>query len=481
MEQTSSTAYPNLLVVDYLRSSRRDDPQVMLQAESYLNVGYQKILTFQNRANGGFGWWGGGENPVVWVTAYGVLELNDMSKVMEVDRAAIERAQAWLIAQQGADGTWRNTGGTHGVRIDNMPNQELGLTGYVAWSLAESGYQGAALERALGYLEQHVDEAAQNPYALALIANALVAAKPKASETRRVLGLLDELKQTEGERVFWSAGEDQQTLSYARGDSAAVELTALVAYAMLRSGGYASTVNGALAHLVATRDPAGAWGSTQATILALKALVGGAGGTPQTGTLEVTVRVNGDERVLEITPDQADVLQLLDFGPATQEGANQISLEVEGESSLGYQVISRHYLPWSARPAPPRKTLDLTVDYDRTRLATDDTVRATARLRYTGAVSTYMVVLDLGIPPGFDVAREDLEALVAAGRIETFTLTARQITVYLGGVEPHRPIELGYSLRAKYPVKVKTPTSTAYEYYTPENRDEAEPVALTVE
>ena len=49
MEQTSSTAYPNLLVVDYLQSARRADPETMMKAEHYLSIGYQKILTFQKR------------------------------------------------------------------------------------------------------------------------------------------------------------------------------------------------------------------------------------------------------------------------------------------------------------------------------------------------------------------------------------------------------------------------------------------------
>ena len=75
MEQTSSRAYPNVLVVDYLKKARRANPELMMKAKQYLSVGYQKILTFQN-PNGGFGWWGGGDNPVVWVTAYGVQELH---------------------------------------------------------------------------------------------------------------------------------------------------------------------------------------------------------------------------------------------------------------------------------------------------------------------------------------------------------------------------------------------------------------------
>src|ERR1041384_4605824 len=92
MEQTSSTSYPNILVVDYLKKARRANPELMMKAQEYLNVGYQKILTFQN-PNGGFGWWAGGADPVVWVSAYGMQQLADMAKIMDVDARVIHRAQ----------------------------------------------------------------------------------------------------------------------------------------------------------------------------------------------------------------------------------------------------------------------------------------------------------------------------------------------------------------------------------------------------
>ena len=68
MEQTSSSAYPNILVVDYVKKARVASPQLLMKAEHYLNVGYQKLLTFE-RPGGGFDWWGSGE-PEVWLSAY---------------------------------------------------------------------------------------------------------------------------------------------------------------------------------------------------------------------------------------------------------------------------------------------------------------------------------------------------------------------------------------------------------------------------
>ena len=39
MEQTSSAAYPNVLVADYVKKARVANPQILMKAEQHLNVG----------------------------------------------------------------------------------------------------------------------------------------------------------------------------------------------------------------------------------------------------------------------------------------------------------------------------------------------------------------------------------------------------------------------------------------------------------
>jgi hypothetical protein len=40
------------------------------------------------------------------------------------------------------------------------------------------------------------------------------------------------------------------------------------------------------------------------------------------------------------------------------------------------------------------------------------------------------------------------------------------------------PFQFNYSLRAKYPLRVQTPSSAVYEYYQPQNRAESKSVIL---
>src|SRR3954468_23799569 len=228
MEQTSSAAYPNILVVDYVKKARVASPEILMKAEQYLNVGYQKLLTFE-RPGGGFDWWGSGE-PLVWLSAYGLQEFNDMAKVYPIDRGVIDRTQKWLLTQRAADGTWSKIGGTHGETIERMGDPKLLLTSYVVWALLDSGTPKNQVKKSIEYIRDNVKKA-DNAYILALSANALAAFDSNDDSTLEVLKVLEKKREDNAaeKTCFFPAGG--QSLSYARGDSLTVETTALTALA----------------------------------------------------------------------------------------------------------------------------------------------------------------------------------------------------------------------------------------------------------
>lgn len=482
MEQTSSSAYPNVLVVDYVKKARVASPQMLLKAENYLNVGYQKLLTFE-RPGGGFDWWGNGP-PLVWLSAYGLQEFNDMAKVYPIDRGVIDRTQKWLMAQRKPDGTWDNIGATHGETITQMGNAKLLLTSYVVWSLMDSGLRTPELDKSVDYILAHVDDAKDNAYVLALVANALAAWDAKDDRTFAVLQKLEKMKVEKPEWkavCFPTAG---RSLSYATGDAVTVETTALTTLAMLKSGQFTTTVNQSLAYLMKAKGAHGHWGSTSATILSLKALLAGLGGTKQEGNVPFKILVNGKEAAKgEVTPENSDVLQLFDLKEHTKVGANEIEIQVDGQTNMMYQIVGRHFEQWK-REAPPKPVLEVAVDYDRTELSTSDLLRAKATMKFNGTVPTYMVIVDLGIPPGFTVDPGDFAEMVgtkkAECKIEKFSVTARTVTLYIGDVKPGDVKTFEYTLKPKYPLKAKTPATTAYEYYTPGNQATANPVEIKV-
>jgi uncharacterized protein YfaS (alpha-2-macroglobulin family) len=145
-----------------------------------------------------------------------------------------------------------------------------------------------------------------------------------------------------------------------------------------------------------------------------------------------------------------------------------------------YQVVGKFYLPWEAGEKPAIEPLSIDIVYDKRKLEKDDLVTCNVTVVNNKPATANMVLVDLGVPPGFEVQAEDLAEVVESGRIKKFSLTSRQVIIYFEKLLPKQPVELKYRMRAKFPIKAKTRVSRVYEYYNPEVESFAAPVELVV-
>ncbi len=473
-EQTSSTTYPNILVVDYMKQTKLISPEIQMKAEGLINTGYQRLLSFEVDG-GGFEWFG---NPPAnqILTAYGLMEFNDMAKVHEVDPAVISRTQRWLLSKQQSDGSWApDQSFLHQESWGRIQNSNLPVTAYVAWALLETGYEGAETHKAIGYIKAHLGEA-KDPYVLALCANALVIADRTDDSALRTL---DGMKVEENGAVHW--GTKLNTMTYSHGNSAEIETTALAAIAFLQSGRYPGLSDKVMTYLIRSKDAHGTWHSTQATVLALKAMIVALGSSTEEVDGSIKIEINGETvSTVKITPADSDVMRLIDLKQHVRKGANNVRLSFEGEGSMLYQIVGRYYLPWGADRPAAHEPMTIDVEYDKTRLEKDDLVTVGVRITNNRPATANMVMVDLGVPPGFAVQPDGLEALVENKTIEKYTLTGRQIIIYLRKIDANASLSFTYQLKAKFPIKAKTPTSRVYEYYDPSVEDFAEPILLEI-
>ncbi|GAB4295011.1 MAG: hypothetical protein Kow0090_09830 [Myxococcota bacterium] len=479
-EQTSSSTYPNVLVLDYLRQTGTLSPEIEVKALDYIAQGYQRLLTFEVDG-GGFEWFGNQPAHII-LTAFGIMEFNDMSKVYEVDPAVIERTQTWLANKQQGDGSFHpQSGGYFDGAINSYTDSVLRNSAYVTWALVESGYKGYQTNAAIAYLENHYKEAKDN-YTLAVIANAFVSYNPNHTVAKAVLDELNERKIVDGDKIYWD--QDAATESYSYGASAGLETTAMIAYAMIRSGAYFETAQGVLNYLAASKDQFGNWSNTQATIYALRSFI--ASLKNQSQPANATVKVFHNESLIQtydITDDTSDVFRQIDLAASELQAENNLKLTISGEGTFMYQIVGTHFIPWQAVEEPTGDALAITVDYDKTNLAVDDEVEVTVTVTNNIPDSKPgMILVDLGIPPGFDVVSSDLDKVIEENPVVTkYELTGRQILVYIAQVNFGEPVVFSYHLTARFPVNAQTPSSKVYAYYTPEDSSTAEPEIIVVE
>jgi len=477
-EQTSSVTYPNVLVLDYMKTAGKITPELQMKAEGFINTGYQRLVSYEV-PGGGFEWFGKAPAHRI-LTAYGLMEFYDMSKVYEVDPAIISRTQQWLVKCQEKDGSYKpSEGGIREGAVNKFTDDVFRNTAYITWALASTGYKGPEVSKAVEYLRKHLDEMKDN-YTIALTANALATVDAEDKTTLEVLQTLFEKRREQDDIAYWPA--QSETPTGGGGVAADIEVTALAIQAFIRCGRELGTVSKAITYLVKNKDAYGTWQSTQATIQALRAMLMAERGATAETSATIDVIFNGKAIcALKVDESNSDVLQLVDLKDHTRNGQNTVMLEFEGEGALLYQVVGRYYMPYPKKVLPIlEEPMTINVEYDRTFLAAEDIINVTATVTNNRSGRAKMVIVDLGLPPGFTLIPDNLNHLVDSEVIEKYSTTGRQIIVYLREVAHGKPIQIKYQLLAKYPLRAKTPKSAVYEYYNPEVKAEAEPVQLVV-
>ena len=453
-EQTSSTSFPNVLILQYLR--KIDQKKGQRHAEALIELGYQRIISFES-SNGGFEWYG--RNPgVLWLTAYGIQQLHATAKVHEVDMRIVDRCYHFIEKQQKPDGSWGN------------PQ----LTAYITWSLCEAGMsERKAVKNALAYWEKERKNL-DDTYVLALLANTYAFAN-KQNLCAEILQKLMANCQRKSKTMYWKS---PTTLTRAYGKAADIETTALIAYAMLHSQ-FNSDVTPVLDYLINERDANGIWGSTHATILALKTLIASETKTEKTPPeMVIDIAVN-DNKIHSWTVSHIDydVVKQLDISKWLDQSKNKVELHCNIPSNALYQISQKYYAP---RKKAKKQQIDFSIKYHKETVKLGTNIIATTSLKYHGNKHMESMMVELGIPSGFSVGNAIFEELVKKQHIDHYALQENKVILYVGEFSSTSELSFSYELRSKTPLEVKTPTSVAYEYYEPTIRTEVPSIQLTV-
>ena len=165
-EQTSSSNYPNVMVLAYMASSDDADPALIEQSQAVLDKGYGLLTGYETKQRG-YEWFGQTPGHEA-LTAYGLMEFADMAKVYDVDAQMVERTAAWLMERRDGQGGFSRSS----TALDSFGRAGADTTNaYIMWALAEAGRaDGLTAELKV---QRALAAATRDPYLLALAAFAL--------------------------------------------------------------------------------------------------------------------------------------------------------------------------------------------------------------------------------------------------------------------------------------------------------------------
>ena len=261
------------------------------------------------------------------------MQFTDMAQVRSVDKDMLDRTRAWLLSRRDGNGGFsRNS-----RALDSFGGAPADTTNaYIVWALIESGEKG--LDKEVAAVKASA-ASTQDSYIIALAANILHATGDHAGARQ----LMDKLAKNQD-----AAGNVKgavTSITRSGGDALAIETTALSVLAWMREPSYAANVEKGLKWIVES-NKSGRFGSTQSTILALRAIVAydAAHARPKApGRVVLTVDGKTVGAPLAFTANTQGALVLPEFASELGPGKHTVALKMEDGSSMPFSISVKYH------------------------------------------------------------------------------------------------------------------------------------------
>lgn len=457
-EQTSSTNYPLVMAQQYFDSHNGIDPAVSTRSRGLLKTGYGKLTSFESDGNG-YEWFGATPAHEA-LTAYGLMQFTDMAKVMQVDGGMINRTRQWLLDRRDGEGGFKR----NEQALDSFGRAPVATTNaYIVWALLESGQSAASLQTEIAWVKAW-SSTSEDSYIHALAANILFLSGDTESAELLAMKLVRAVSDS------GSVENAATSITGSGGDSLEIETTSLALLAWLRDDEqWAAQVETSIRWLF-EKSKSGRFGSTQSTVLALKAInaYDAARTVPrQPGAVQLFIDNVAFGKPVTFTKETRQAISLPEFTDALTPGEHTIELRMVDGSKMPFALeISYHTtLPTNADILP----IQLTTTLSNSRTVEGEPVELQATIAAAdNSVSTPLAII--GIPAGLTPRHEQLKELVANGSISSYEVRQSELVLYWRALEANETRVIAVDLTADIPGTFKAPASRIYPYYTDEQK-----------
>lgn len=465
-EQTSSSTYPLIMAQQYFQSHTGVDPSLIERSNAMLDKGYKRLIGYECK-QGGFEWFGADPGHEA-LTAYGLMEFTDMSQVRDVDTAMLARTREWLLStKDGKGGFTRARRALHTWVTDTDVSNA-----YITWALLSAGVTDVEDEVRTVIAAAR---ASSNTYVIALGANVAVldGNKEAALELR---DRLMKLQESDG-----SVRGATQSIVGSGGSALLIEATALAALAWTSDVDYIDHADAAIRYL-AGACKAGRYGSTQSTVLTLKAIVAydksqAKPKSPGSVQLVIDGKPVGEPFAFDRTTE--GTIELPQFGQHLEPGKHSIGLKMVDGSSMPHALSINLF---STKPASSDEChVKVSAKLVDAEVSEGDVTEVDVTVTNKSDKVVPNPVSIIGIPGGLEVRHDQLKELVKAKKIAAYEVLGRDVVLYWRELAADAEVRLPISVTAAVPGEFTGPASRTYLYYTDEDKHWVKGMNVSIE
>ncbi|MDG4652736.1 TonB-dependent receptor plug domain-containing protein [Chryseobacterium arthrosphaerae] len=454
-EQLSSTVYPNIFILEYLKSVKKIDASTENLVVKNLKKGFQKLLSYKNK-DGGFGYFRTMESDVA-LSAFTLLEFLELRKYVAVDPKLIQGLYSFILSKKSGNGLFevRRSYETGKEYSEQMWSGNM----YVLYALSKFGIKDEIEDSYKVMLKRAL--ATKDTYQLALLANAS-ANLGKHKEYEELMMILEKQYET-------GTTESHTTFTGSGGISANAEALSLYMMALQKDEKLNHLKIAKAAGQLISYNGYYGFGSTQATGLAIEAL---------SEFFSKNEKLYGNERP-DIKINGASVLPGISAASAYKTGENHIRVQYPASKGLPYRLDYEYYTL-----QPPVST-DTPVTME-TRLKSaqykvGETGRMTVTIKNKVNNQLPMTVAKIGIPAGLTLQNALLKDMVDKKQVSFYEIFDNYLVLYWERLEAEETKVINLDLKVEFAGDYTAKSGNIYLYYMPESKYWNEGISVKIE
>ncbi|XP_012136997.1 thioester-containing protein 1 allele R1 isoform X2 [Megachile rotundata] len=468
-EQNMLNFVPNIMILNYLKSTNQLTQAVQGKALRYMEIGYQRELTYRHN-DGSFSAFGMSDsNGSTWLTAFVAKAFKQAATYIPVETRIIDEALQWLSNNQAPNGSFPEVGRVSHRDMQGGAAKGLALTAFTLIAFLEnadsSGKYRNTINKGIDYIVRNINEL-DDVYALSICAYVLNLAKHPYENA--VFNLLESKAMAKEDLKWWSKPipKNDKNPWYSLPRPVDIEMTSYALITYVRRNLITDSVP-VMKWLIRQRNAEGGFASTQDTVIGIQALAKlGEQLATRNNTISITFTYEGGgQSHMNINPDNSMILQKQVLPRKTR----LVNVTATGTGFALIQVSFQYNL--NVTGAWPLFTLDPQVDKNSNANHLQLSI-CSGFVPTKEANESNMVVMEVNLPSGFTVDRDSLPSLEVSQnvkRVETKNGDT-MVILYFDEMNRQEYCPTVSAFRTHKVAKQKPVAVSIYDYYDSSRR-----------